>query len=56
MRIEAIIPPNTTATIRLPGADLQDIPDDYKITQDEQGVLVEVGSGSYTFEYPYRMP
>jgi alpha-L-rhamnosidase len=53
MRIEATIPPNTTAKIRLPEVDLQFIPNTYPITQDGQDTVVEVGSGSYVFEYPY---
>jgi alpha-L-rhamnosidase len=39
LRLQVIIPPNTTATLRLPGANHED--------------PVEVGSGSYVFEYPY---
>lgn len=54
MRIRVTIPPNTTATIRLPGADLQSIPRGHSMTQRGEDVLMEVGSGSYAFEYPWR--
>jgi alpha-L-rhamnosidase len=43
MRIEATIPPNTTATICLTG------------TADREKPTVEIGSGSYVFEYPYHV-
>jgi alpha-L-rhamnosidase len=52
MHIHAQIPTNTTATIRLPNADVQMI--GTIATQDGSDVVVEVGSGSYDFEYPYR--
>jgi alpha-L-rhamnosidase len=51
MHVEALIPPNTTATIRLPGAEMQTLDISYPITQDGRGV--EVGSGLHHFAYPY---
>ena len=39
--VDVVIPPNTTATIHLPGA------------RAEQNPIVEIGSGEYVFEYPY---
>jgi alpha-L-rhamnosidase len=64
LRVQATVPPNTTASIRLPGADLATVlehgvgiqagPGIFSITQDEENLTVEVGSGSYLFEYPYR--
>ena len=63
MRVHALIPANTTATIQLPGADprtiveggsgIQTVPD---FTQNGADVWLEVGSGSYVFEYAYRIP
>jgi len=66
MRVQATIPPNTTASVRLPCAelgtilesdvDVQASSDIFSITQDGDNVTLEVGSGSYVFEYPYRTP
>jgi alpha-L-rhamnosidase len=57
------IPPNTTATIRLPGARLADVTEGGRALaagngmtasrQDGPDVLVEAGSGSYRFVYPF---
>lgn len=65
MRVEAVIPPNTSALIRLPGASLasvqeggaslRDRPGIVSATEDGGGSWVEVGSGSYSFEYPSRV-
>jgi alpha-L-rhamnosidase len=48
--IDVVIPPNTTSTIVLPGARLQDI-SELPATQHGNNVHVEVGSGLYHFEY-----
>jgi alpha-L-rhamnosidase len=56
LRINATIPPNTTATIRLPGAGRQVNSSDCSVSPDGQDGLVEVGSGSYVFAYPYNIP
>ena len=53
LRVQATIPPNTTATIRLPGADSQAIHAHSAVTQDGPDVCVEVGSGCYRFDYLY---
>jgi alpha-L-rhamnosidase len=56
------VPPNTHATIRLPGAvqaevteggqALGQVPGITGVRQDGSAVVVETGSGSYTFSYP----
>jgi alpha-L-rhamnosidase len=55
------IPPNTTATVRLPGAQLTRVIEDGQplagrpgvsgARQDGDAVVVETGSGSYTFRW-----
>jgi alpha-L-rhamnosidase len=64
MRVRATIPPNTTASVHLPSADLETVLESgagvrpgagiFAIAQDQAHVTIEVGSGSYLFEYPYR--
>ena len=63
MRMQVTIPPNTTATIRLPHSELAkilagggDIHACQNIRQDCADVTLEAGSGSYIFEYPYATP
>ena len=61
VQLEATVPPNTHATVRLPGATLAQVTEsgqalsaDGGITrfyQDEGAVIVEVGSGRYRFAY-----
>ncbi|MFY9154208.1 MAG: family 78 glycoside hydrolase catalytic domain [Prolixibacteraceae bacterium] len=55
---EATVPANTTATIKLPGAKINSVslPDGLKnsVKQSEDGVSVDVGSGSFTFRYPVK--
>jgi alpha-L-rhamnosidase len=57
------VPPNTTATVRLPGARLADVTESSRPLaagngiieaprQDGDAVVVEVGSGRYSFAYP----
>lgn len=53
MHITATIPPNTTATLCLVGANGQLIANEYQTTQVGDDLLLEVGSGTYEFEYPY---
>lgn len=53
MRLQTTIPPNTRATLRLPGAAIEHIGGAESMQQDGQDVLVEVGSGTYVFEYPF---
>ena len=52
MRLEATIPPNTSATIRLPHANLADLDYHEGMQQDGPDVVVTVSSGSYQFSYP----
>jgi len=62
MIVNVEIPPNTTATIRLPKAKLSDVRESDKsldkseaitdIHQDGDAVVMRVGSGRYSFEYP----
>lgn len=57
------VPPNTTATVRVPGAKLADLTEGGQpisaraefsaAKQVGDAVVLEVGSGSYTFESPY---
>ena len=56
-----IVPPNTRATVHLPGARLEQVREGSsplastsgvaRSTQDGETVVVEVGSGSYAFAY-----
>jgi alpha-L-rhamnosidase len=58
------VPANSTATVRLPRAKLEEVSeggkplagraDVSKAQQAEDGVLLEVGSGKYVFESAYR--
>jgi alpha-L-rhamnosidase len=60
LRVE--VPPNTQATVRLPGAQLSGVTESGRPLADGNGVsgrrqdgdatVVEVGSGSYQFAYP----
>jgi len=56
---EVVIPANTTATVTLPKAKAEGLtinskPADQKLTQVEDGVSVELGSGKYQFKYAVR--
>ena len=58
------VPANTTATVRVPGAKLEEVreegksltgrPDISGVRQDGDAVVLEVGSGKYVFESAYR--
>jgi alpha-L-rhamnosidase len=60
--LDVEVPPNTRATVRLPGAKLADVTESGRplagasgVTgqkQDGDAVVVEVGSGRYAFAYP----
>ncbi|MCB0008960.1 MAG: hypothetical protein KDE04_20980, partial [Anaerolineales bacterium] len=52
MHLEATIPPNTSATIRLPGANLADLAPLPGMQQEGSDVVVAVESGTYQFTYP----
>ena len=60
--ITVSIPPNTTATIKLPAAAIETITESgtavatvfKNIKQDGKNVLIETGSGNYVFEYPVK--
>lgn len=61
LKVAVAIPPNTRATVRLPGAELPEARLDGKplsagegvleVRQEGEDVVVEVGSGEYRFEY-----
>lgn len=61
MRVHVTIPPNTTASVRLPHArfesilegktDIQTSADIFSTLWDGENVTLEMGSGSYLFEY-----
>ena len=63
MTVNVEIPPNTTATVRLPKAKLADVRESgkrldssdaiSKAVQDGDTAVMEVGSGRYSFEYPW---
>jgi len=55
LRVDAKIPPNTIATLRLVGANRLLIASEHPTTQSGNDLLVEVGSGMYRFEYPYSV-
>jgi len=58
------IPTNTTATVRLPNAELANVRENgkkldgveavSKAIQDGDTVVIQVGSGQYSFEYPWK--
>jgi alpha-L-rhamnosidase len=62
MIVNVEIPPNTTATVRLPRAKLADVRESGKrlddseaitdTAQDGDAAVMRVGSGRYSFEYP----
>jgi alpha-L-rhamnosidase len=64
MQIEAVVAPNTTATVILPKANEQDVTESGRPLSEAKGVTqvrrendaltVEIGSGSYRFEYAWR--
>jgi alpha-L-rhamnosidase len=57
MRIHVKIPTNTTATVTLPQAHPEDVKQDGKpltgAGNDTGGTIVQLGSGDYTFNYPW---
>jgi alpha-L-rhamnosidase len=63
MTVKIEIPPNTTATVRLPRARLKGVRESGKplnrsasvtnTVQDGNAVVMRVGSGRYSFEYPW---
>lgn len=60
------VPPNTTATVRLPGASLEGVQEGGKplsgraefsgMKQAGDGVIIDVGSGKYEFQSAYAAP
>jgi alpha-L-rhamnosidase len=53
--LKITVPPNTTATVRLAGARLEDMPGGSKNLREEGGMVVfDVGSGEYSLEYTMR--
>ncbi len=65
LRLEVRVPPNTHATVRLPGATLSQVMEASgpvarslgvtSAVQDGSAVTVEIGSGDYVFNYPFAM-
>jgi alpha-L-rhamnosidase len=61
LQVTATVPPNTWGTVRLPNAVLTQVTEDGRLvesapgvrgaTQEDDGVVVEVGSGQYRFTY-----
>jgi alpha-L-rhamnosidase len=64
MTVKIEVPANTTATVRLPKATWEEVSesgkplaghtDISKVRQAEDAVVLEVGSGKYTFQSVYR--
>jgi alpha-L-rhamnosidase len=64
LHLDVRVPPNTRATVRLPGATLAQVMEGAKTvstatgvtaaTQSGDAVVVDVGSGDYVFSYPMR--
>jgi alpha-L-rhamnosidase len=64
--LTVVVPPNTRATVRLPGATAASVTEGGKpvVTgngiagsrQDGTAVVIEVGSGQYQFSYPMAAP
>jgi alpha-L-rhamnosidase len=65
LTLTASVPPNTSATVRLPGATLAQVTESGRplaatdglrgSRQDRSTVVLEIGSGTYTFTYPYAV-
>ncbi|HEV2399480.1 MAG TPA: glycoside hydrolase family 78 protein [Candidatus Sulfotelmatobacter sp.] len=60
MTMDVEVPANTTATVRLPGARVEDVMESGKalqagsnVQQEDGAVLTEIGSGKYEFVYGY---
>jgi len=58
VNMDIAIPHNTTATVTLPGADMTNLTVNEKPVQTEavikeDGVVMDLGSGSWSFSYPY---
>jgi alpha-L-rhamnosidase len=55
MRVDVVVPHNTTALISLPGASLDTMEaDGVRFSRCAGGAEALVGSGSYTFRYPRK--
>jgi len=62
-RLDVEIPPNTTATVRLPNARVESVSEGgaplgraagvSQVAQDGRSVQFTVGSGRYAFSYPW---
>lgn len=62
MTVNIEVPANTTATVRLPDANIDDVQEGgkpldkvkgiVKMAQEEDTAIIDVGSGRYLFEYP----
>jgi alpha-L-rhamnosidase len=64
LRVDVRVPPNTRATVHLPGATLAEVLEGTSdvaraqgvtaVRQDGDAVVVEIGSGDYVFSYPRK--
>jgi len=64
LEVAVVVPANTTATVRLPGAQLAGVTEEGRALAAGNGItatrqegdraVVEVGSGTYRFAYPMR--
>lgn len=64
LTLDVAVPANASATVRLPGARLEDLTESgrraagvagvHASRQEGDAAVLEVGSGSYRFAYPYR--
>ncbi|MDB6041714.1 MAG: alpha-L-rhamnosidase [Gammaproteobacteria bacterium] len=65
LQFVVVVPPNTTATIRLPDSQITAVSESDRplatgtgitgVRQDGASTVVETGSGRYAFSYPYNM-
>jgi alpha-L-rhamnosidase len=65
LELVVVVPPNTTATIRLPDSQIPTVAESGRplatgtgitgVRQDGASAVVEAGSGRYVFSYPYTM-
>jgi alpha-L-rhamnosidase len=63
-RLDVEVPPNASAAVRLPGAKAADVMESggqladaagvERVAQEGDFVLAEIGSGRYSFTYPWR--
>jgi alpha-L-rhamnosidase len=64
MRVEVCVPPNTTASLRLPRATASEVEEGdgpldraegvSEVRDEEGGATLDLGSGAYVFHYPFQ--